>query len=380
MDTISENPQKKKTYFNSQGLLTVGVEIELQLLDSKTYNLLSCAEEILKETQEINKVKPEFYLSSLEVNTDKCENIHLIEKDLSQTLQELQQTIQHKNILLAATGSHPFSVYKDWHISSGIRYENLIKKTGWLAQQMCVFGMHIHLGMENGDKCIRFQNFFTQFLPHLLALSASSPFWQGIDTGLLSCRPATYEALPTAGQGYAFNNWHDFETFYDTLVASRAINSLKDLWWDIRPSPALGTLEIRICDGIATLSETMAITAFIHLLAYWFEDNQMHPYNYNISSWIYRENKWRAMRYGLDAELIINLQGETRLIKEEITNWIERLTPYIEKYHYKDYIGCLKNIIHHGNSSSRQKKIFEKTHSLKNVVQHNVDEFLKQRP
>ncbi|QMT58933.1 glutamate-cysteine ligase family protein [Legionella sp. PC997] len=157
------------------------------------------------------KIKLEFYLSTIEVNTAKCNLVQEVEEDLYTSISELQHAAKKLGILLAATGSHPFSKYADWIFSPTTRYLDLIDRNQWLTRRMSVYGLHVHLGMSSGEECIRFNNFFMYFLPHLLALSASSPFWQGIDTGLSSCRPTTYEALPTAGQPYHVRSWQDFE-------------------------------------------------------------------------------------------------------------------------------------------------------------------------
>ncbi|WP_051555087.1 carboxylate-amine ligase [Legionella fairfieldensis] len=372
---------EEEIYFRSNGVLTLGVEIELQLIDASTYNLCSRAEEILQKTALLDKIKPEFYLSTIEINTDKCNTVHSVEDDLYQTLSSLQLTTKDMGIQFATTGSHPFSRYSDWIISSTKRYQELIDRNQWLTRRMSVYGLHVHLGMSSGEECIRFNNFFMYFLPHLLALSSSSPFWQGIDTGLSSCRPTTYESLPTAGQPYHVRKWQDFEHLYKTLKLCGSIKSLKDLWWDLRPSPGFGTLEIRVCDGAATLSETLAIVALIHTLAHWFSDNgswlesvACPPY------WLSRENKWRAMRYGLNAELVMNTDGKIKLMREDLQEWFEKLQPYIEKLDYQNYFSILQTMIDRGTSSERQRKVFERTGCFKEVVKHNVNEFLLQVP
>lgn len=367
--------------FMSNGVLTLGVEVELQLIDAENYNLCSRAKEVLQATAHIDKIKPEFYLSTIEINTNKCTTAQEVEEDLYETLTALQRATKDLGILFSTTGSHPFSKYADWVISPTARYQELIDRNQWLTRRMSVYGLHVHLGMASGEECIRFNNFFMYFLPHLLALSASSPFWQGIDTGLASCRPTTYEALPTAGQPYHVRTWQDFEHLYKTLKICDSIKSLKDLWWDLRPSPGFGTLEIRVCDGAATLSETLALVAFIHTLAHWFADNgswlesvACPPY------WLSRENKWRAIRHGLDAELVINTEGKTKLMREDINEWVEKLNPYVKQLEYQTYFSTLKAIMDSGTSSERQRKVFESNHSLNDVVRHNASEFLLQVP
>lgn len=374
-------PEQEEIFFKSNGVLTLGVEIELQLIDSENYNLCSRATDVLGATAHLEKIKPEFYLSTIEVNTDKCITTQEVEEDLYKTLASLQEATKNLGILFSTTGSHPFSRYVDWVISPTARYQDLIDRNQWLTRRMSVYGLHVHLGMSSGEDCIRFNNFFMYFLPHLLAFSSSSPFWQGIDTGLASCRPTTYEALPTAGQPYHVRTWQDFENLYKTLKLCGSIKSLKDLWWDLRPSPGFGTLEIRVCDGAATLAETLALVALIHTLAHWFADNgswlesvAYPPY------WLSRENKWRAIRYGLDAELVMNTEGKTKLMREDINEWIEKLNPYIKQLGYQNYFSILQMILDFGTSSERQRKVFGHYRCLKEIVRHNVNEFLLQTP
>jgi carboxylate-amine ligase len=366
--------------FQSAGTLTLGVEIELQLIDRETLNLTSRSEELLKAAAS-KKIKPEFYLSTVEINTDKCCSVQEIKVDLSQSLEALATAGKKLGIVFSTTGCHPFSRYADCVITPSSRYHELIDRNQWLTRRMTVYGMHVHVGMSSGEDCIRFHNFFLHFMPHLLALSASSPFWQGEDTGLAACRPSTYEALPTAGQPYPIRNWREYETLYYTLRKCDAIQSLKDLWWDMRPSPGYGTLEIRVCDGLATLAEAVGIVAFVHVLAHWFSEHgnwidQVPP----PPPWVARENKWRVMRYGLDAELVTHLEGDTKNIRQDIEDWLIRLDPYIQKLHYHSYVKTLRGICTNGNSSARQRAVYAQTQSLREVVKHNIREFTERTP
>lgn len=377
---VKETPQDE-IEFKSNGVLTLGVEIELQLIDPASQNLASRAEELLAATQHIPNVKPEFYLSTIEINTGICKNVQQAESDLRQTISALQPIADGMNIHFSTTGAHPFAKYSDCIISPTKRYLELIDRNQWLTRRMTVYGLHVHLGMASGDDCIRFNNFFMYFLPHLLALSASSPFWQGVDTGLASCRPTTYEALPTAGQPYQVKNWGEFEHLYDTLKTCGSIESLKDLWWDLRPSPNYGTLEIRVCDGPASLYETLAIVAFIHALAHWFQENG--GWLESVTSpprWLSRENKWRVIRYGLDANLVVNTDGKVKPLREDIEEWVAKLLPHAERLEYQTYLSNLLEILQKGTSSMRQHDIFQQTGSLEEVVKHNVQEYRLQEP
>ncbi|MBA4697116.1 MAG: YbdK family carboxylate-amine ligase [Legionella sp.] len=377
---MTENPSNT-LHFQTNGVLTLGVEIELQLVDPVHYTLLSRAEEILYSVRDCPKIKPEFYLSTIEINTGICQSVQDVATDLSATIDTLIDKTQSLNIAFASTGSHPFARYADWTISPTPRYQALIDRNQYLTRRMSVYGLHIHIGMENGDDCIRFNNFFMYFLPHLLALSSSSPFWQGIDTGLASCRPTTYESLPTAGHPYHVRNWQEFEQLYKSLVACHSIESIRDLWWDLRPSPGFGTLEIRVCDGAATLKEALAIVAFVHALGHWFKDNGSWLENVAYPPyWLSRENKWRAIRYGLDAELVINTDGKIKTLREDLREWLSKLEPYVAQLNYKPYFEELTSLLQSGTSAERQRAVFHKTQSLQAVVQHNVKEFFSQAP
>lgn len=367
--------------FQSAGELTLGAEIELQIIDPVTLNLTPRADELLGHASHFPKLKPEFYLSTLEINTDKCRDVHEVAQDLSASYEQLFALSEATGVQFSTTGCHPFSRYADCVITPSERYNELIDRNQWLTRRMTVYGLHVHIGMKDGDDCMRFNNFFLYFMPHLLALSASSPFWQGDDTGLASCRPTTYEALPTAGQPYPANSWSEFEILYHSLIKCDAIRSLKDLWWDMRPSPGFGTLEIRVCDGPATLEEATAIVAFIHLLAHWFRDHGNWLDRFQPPTrWVARENKWRVMRYGLEANLVAGIDGTIKRVDDDIREWLDKLAPYIQTLGYQPYVDTLLAILQHGNSSQRQRAVYQATGSLEAVVRHNVAEFKARRP
>jgi carboxylate-amine ligase len=376
LEIITHFELQNEILFQQNTELTLGVEIELQLIDNKTLNLSSKGEELLVASGSNQKIKQEFYLSTVEVNTNICKNVQEAESDLDKSFHYLRLLGRDLGLRFATTGCHPFARYADCIISPTKRYYELIDRNQWLTRRMTVYGLHVHLGMKSGDDCIRFNNFFMHLLPHLLALSGSSPFWQGDDTGLASCRPTTYEALPTAGQPYCVKNWREFETLYSTLKKCEAIKSINDLWWDIRPSPGFGTLEIRVCDGLATIEETLAIVAFIHGLALWFRDNGDWIDQVQLPTpWISRENKWRVIRYGLDAEIITSCTGILKPIRQDIEDWLLKISTYINALSYKHYILTLTKILNLGTSSQRQRLVLQKTHSLDNVVLHNILEF-----
>jgi carboxylate-amine ligase len=359
----------------------MGIELELQVLDQKNLLLTPRASEII-ELVKNDAFKQEFFQSTIEIISGVCSDVHAAESDLKNSLQKARQATAQLGLTLASTGTHPLADYRDRLITPSPRYHELIDRNQWLIRRMAVYGMHIHLGMRSGEDCIRFNYFFMHVLPHILSLSGSSPFWQGMYTGLSSCRPTTYEALPTAGMPYLVKDWKEFQKLYHFLLRSKAIQSMKDLWWDIRPSPQIGTLELRFCDEPATLAEVLGIASFVHALAHWFRDHQEEwtKSHTPLKRWIFRENKWRAMRYGLQAEIVTSKNGKTTLLHKDIKNWLRAVEPYIKQLNYGRYISVIENILEKGNSSDRQHRMFEKTSDLMEVVKLNVSEFESETP
>jgi carboxylate-amine ligase len=360
--------------------LTIGVESEYQVLDATTLNLTPRANDILSMTT-LTNLSNELFQSTIEFITPVCSSVREIEEYYTSAMPILHSEGKSLGLTFCGTGTHPRAGYWDRLITPTLRYQSLVAENKWLIRRMAVYGLHVHLGMKSGDDCIKFHNFFLHFIPHLIALSASSPFWHGMNTELVSCRPTMFEALPTAGIPYPIKDWRDFEDLIKRLQLTKSIKSFKDLWWDIRPSPSHGTIEIRICDGAATTSEMLSIVAFIHTLGIWFEENQEEWLQSKpLNQWIFRENKWRAIRIGLHADVVISNDGDTRSIRDDLARWMELLSPYYKKLNYQIYRTGLEQILSKGNSSDRQKKLFEQTQSIEDVVELNVKEFCKGHP
>lgn len=363
-------------FSRSQQELSIGVELELQVLDGVTLLLTPRANDII-EFRKDKRLEHEFFQSTLEVTTSVCQEASEIERDLKSSIKGASLAATELNLKLGSSGTHPLADYRERLVTPNPRYEKLVDRNQWIIRRMAVYGMHIHIGMESGDACMRYNYFFMHFLPHILALSGSSPFWQGKYTGLSSCRPTTYEALPTAGMPYLVKDWNGFQKLYHFLLKSKSITGMKDLWWDLRPSPEYGTLELRFCDEPATLYEAMAIISFVHLMAHWFRDHdeEWATSHAQLKQWIFRENKWRAIRYGLDADIIVSSHGKTKSLRKDIIQWLKTLEPYAQKLGYSAYLPGITEIITKGNSSFRQWQVFQNSNDLDAVVRHNVKEF-----
>lgn len=362
--------------FKSNGHLTLGVEIELQLLDPETLDLKPVAHELFSLTTGNERIKPEIFQSMAEINTGICRDAHEAEADLRATANVLLTAADKVGARIASTGTHPFARYNERKLFSLERYEQLIDRNQWIARRLMIFGLHVHLGMRDGDSAIRFNNFFLHFVPHLLALTSSSPYWQGEDTGLASSRSTIFESCPTAGHPCRLKNWDEFSDLCGNLIRTQAIGSHKDLWWDIRPSPDFGTVEIRICDGLATIGEAAQIVAFIHALSHWYdrhsEYDSEHPAPY---MWMMRENKWRAARHGLDAMLIADDKATLIPLRDDVREWFDRLSPIIRELGYENYMEGIGRTLTQGSSTQRQRLVFDRNGSLAEVARHNADEF-----
>ena len=363
--------------------LTLGVELELQLLDPITRGLSPACDRVLEVVgKDHPNVRPEIFQSMLEVSTGVCRDVAQVRRELEETVATVRRAAEDVGVTLASSGSHPFARYSDRIVYPAERYPDLIDRNRWIARRLMIFGMHVHIGARDGAHAMGLINGLTPYLPHVLALSASSPFWQGQDTGLASSRITIFEALPTAGHACVFDTWQEFEYAFDAMIASRAIKSPKDIWWDIRPSPGYGTVEVRIADCPATLSETMAIVALLHSLAAWIDEELRQPTGRLRTPpyWAVRENKWRASRWGLDADAVVDDRGQTVLLRDDLRAILTDLAPHAERIGARAELQGVARPLERGGSYERQRRIHEREGSLVAVVDALVDEFRNDKP
>ncbi len=366
--------------FAASQALTVGVECELALLDAKTLRPAHMGLALIEQLAS-PQIKKESFEHMVEITSTVGATVHETAAQLKQEMEKLAVACGEHGLLITGTGRPPTIKLADIRQVPDERYERLHNERKILNERFGTLGMHIHLGMPDAEQCVRYHNFFMHFVPHLIALSASSPFEEGLDTGLASIRPTITESLPIAGMPYNFKNWQEYVNLCRAMYRAGSIERLKDLWWDVRSCPHYGTLEIRICDQPASIAEVLALAAFVHALALWFQADQgwlaemPRP-----NAWMQRENKWRAMRYGLNADLVINNQGETRPIVDDIKLWLEQIRPYVKKHAYQGYIDTLEQIMSRGTSADRQRRLWSSTQDLEAVAKFNCDEFAAQTP
>ena len=355
--------------------------MELELVDRKTRHLHSGASEILAVMGEPfgeaghPKAKHELLESTIEIITGICSNVAEARADLEGTLAELRTHTDARGLEVMCSGTHPFSNWTDQHISPNPRYARLVEEMQWMARRLQIFGIHVHVGIRSPEKAITVANALSTYIPHFLALSASSPFWVGQDTGLASSRSKVFEGLPTAGLPYQLSGWKEFEEFMHTLVSANAIASIREVWWDIRPHPDFGTVELRICDGIPTMSEIAAVAALSQCLVEWMDeliDKGAPPACPR--SWVVRENKWRAARYGVDAEIILSDDGAVMKVDEAVRRLVDDLAPIAERLECADELRHVVRVLEHGPSYLRQRGVVAQGGSLEDVVDSLVEE------
>ena len=349
--------------FRSSERASLGVEWELQLVDLQTRELTSGAVEILEElrpegAEEHPKAKHELLQSTVEVITGVCTTVAEAKADLAGTVAEVRAAAARRGLGLMCAGTHPITDWQTQQISPKERYLQLVEKMQWLARRLQIFGVHVHVGVRAPEKAIPIVNALTQYVPHFLALSASSPFWVGCDTGLASARSKVFEGMPTAGLPYQLSGWDRFEEYMETLISTHAIESVREVWWDIRPHPDFGTVELRICDGLPTLDEIGAVAALSQCLVEQFDTQLDRGYTLPVpASWVLRENKWRAARYGLDADIVVDDKGTVRPVRQAIADLVEELEPTARRLGCEAELADVERVLAVGASYQRQRAV-----------------------
>jgi carboxylate-amine ligase len=349
--------------FESSERASLGVEWELQLVDRQTRELTAGAVEILREirpegAEEHPKAKHELLQSTIEIITGICGTVAEAKADLAGTLAEVGAAAERRGLGLMCAGTHPFTDWQTQQISPKERYLQLVERMQWLARRLQIFGVHVHVGVRAPEKAIPIVNALTQYVPHFLALSASSPFWKGADTGLASARSKVFESMPTAGLPYQLSGWDEFEAYMETLISTHAIESVREVWWDIRPHPNFGTVELRICDGLPTLDEIGAVTALSQCLVEQFDSQLDRGYTLPTpAGWVLRENKWRAARYGLDADIVVDEKGTVRPVRQAVLDLVEDLEPTARRLGCAAELADVERILAVGASYQRQRAV-----------------------
>ena len=349
--------------FSSSERSSLGVEWELELVDLETGQLRSGSNEILAEMApngggEHPKAKHELLQSCVEVITDVCLTVEEARNDLAGTLAEVQGQAAKLGLGVMCSGTHPTTDWVTQDISENPRYFELVERNQWLARQLQIFGVHVHVGVRSPEKVMPIVNALLYYVPHFLALSASSPYWIGSDTGLASYRSKLFEALPTAGLPYQLSGWDQFEWYMELLISTKAIQTVREVWWDVRPHPNFGTVELRICDGLPTLDEVAAVAAMSQCLVEQMDSQLDKGYQLpEPRAWVVRENKWRAARYGLDADIVVDARGTVRPVRVALRELVDELVPTARRLGCEEELAIVRRILEHGASYERQRRV-----------------------
>ncbi|MCB1060904.1 MAG: glutamate--cysteine ligase [Calditrichaeota bacterium] len=362
--------------YNGSPEPTLGVECELLLLDPKTWQPVNRVPELLAILGDVGWAKPELLRCIVEVITTPCRTVADVKTELVDKFCKVEAAANQLGLTTCFMATHPTAMWHDMAITDNQRYMTLVNKMQWPARRAMIMGLHVHVGIKNAEKAIAIFNAMTTFLPHLLALSAASPYFMGEETGLASCRIKVFEAMPTAGLPQRMLNWAEFQRFMKTLIHSGAIQSIQEIWWDVRPHPKFGTIEIRICDGTPDLDDVLALVAMAQCLICYLEDlydngEQLPIHKY----WFIKENKWRATRWGLDADIVHTDDGTTRHMRDDLHLLVNALTPSAIQQNCLDELKHVEIITDRGGSYERQRAVYRKTESFQAVTESMVTEF-----
>jgi carboxylate-amine ligase len=357
-------PGVKTVHFNASPRHTIGVEWEIALVDKVTRDLSNTASAVFDACGELvtaegrPRLTKELLRNTVELVTGVCQNVGEAVDELSATLEAVRRAANPLGVDLFCAGTHPFAQWSTQLLTRSVHYDELIARTQWWGRQMLIWGVHVHVGISHHEKVFPILNSLLLQYPHLLALSASSPMWAGTDTGYASNRAMMFQQLPTAGLPFQFEDWRQFECYVHDQLKTGVFEQLGGMHWDIRPAPKWGTIEVRVCDGISNRTELRALVALIHCLIVDLDrrlcDGEQLP---TIPPWHVQENKWRAARYGLDAEIILDADSNERPVTDDLDDLLERLAPTAARLGCADELALVPDIPRRGGSYQRQRRV-----------------------
>jgi carboxylate-amine ligase len=366
--------------FNRSEHLSIGAELELLLVDTSTYDLKPISNKVIERVANPERVKSKVFLSTIELATQMHRTAHQIRDELETSVKDLTNICGELGAKVCGMGAHPFALYTDRVIFPSGHFASITDRNKWIAKRLSMFGLNIHIGMKDTTSAVQFINALHHYMPMLLSLSANSPYWHSDDTGLASSRISFFEATPTGGHASTFSDWDDFETLHDTLVKCESIKTFEDLWWDIRPNPTRGSVEIRICDIPSTRKEVIAIMALVHSLCHWLEEKFKAGVILPPKEWIIRENKWRASRYGLEANFILDDRPTLKSARAMVHELFSILQPISDRLNYRSELDYLKHMVQNGVGYERQRRAYQKSNFLGAVIKQSIEEFASNTP
>lgn len=356
---------------------TLGIEEEYQVIDPETRELTSHDQLIVREAAKHleEQVKAEMHQAVVEVGTNICNNISEARTEITHLRKSISDIAKDLGFRIGAAGTHPFSAWQKQLITPNPRYDEIVNEMQDTARSNLIFGLHVHVGVEDKSLAVHITNSMRYFLPHLFALSTNSPFWEGRNTGFKSFRSKVFDKFPRTGIPGSFNGLADYENYVNLLVKTKCIDNPKKIWWDIRVHPFYPTLEVRICDVPMTIDETVCIAALIQALVVKLYKLKTQNLNFIIyHRALINENKWRAGRYGLDGKMIDfgkECEVDTRLLMEELLEFVDDVVDELGSRNEVEYV---RTILKNGTGADRQLNVFENTKDLTKVVDYVMEQ------
>jgi carboxylate-amine ligase len=316
----------------------------------------------------------------VEINTGICKNVNEVREDLTNKILQVNKKVEKDGNSLISMGTHPFAKWKDQTITSSQRYVDFLERMQWPVRRLIISGLHVHIGVESGEKAIAITNGLTRYIPVLIGLSANSPYFDGECTGLASTRTKIFEGLPTTGLPPVLKNYSEFQKFMRTLQKANTIQSIREVWWDIRPHPGFGTVEIRVCDAVPTISEMVSLSALIQCLVVGLSNHYDDGSQLKLlDPWIIQDNKWRATRYGLDANIIVDENGNLQNLKGLVIDTVEKLLPIANELECANELNSLVEIVENDTPPYvRQIIEYEKNNDFKDIIKLYINELEKE--
>jgi carboxylate-amine ligase len=384
---VTAGPRRTAIPFARSERSTVGLEWELALVDADSGDLRQVAQTVLDAVRPPGadahpSIKQELLLNTVEVVSGVCRTVAEAGRDLERSIEEIRAVTDPLRVELMCAGTHPFARWAQQKVTDKQRYNTLIDRTQWWGRQMLIYGVHVHVGIEDRDKVLPIQRAMITTFAHLQSLSASSPFWGGKDTGYASNRALMFQQLPTAGLPFQFATWDELEGYVADMLHTGVIDAFDEIRWDLRPAPRFGTLETRICDGVTNIAELLALAALTHCLVEHFstmlDEGRELP---TIPPWYAQENKWRSARYGMDAIVILDREGNEELVTDAVGRLLVELEPVAARLGCLDELDGVRTILRRGASYQRQRAVARRNGGeLDAVVRSLVAEMRAGRP
>lgn len=362
----------KKLPFKYSCAASLGVELEIQLINPASYDLSGKAKELIRGIQESTyqeRVKPEITQSMIEINSSVHQSANSMYQELVDLLSFMSNMAQQLNILFCGGGTHPFQKWSLRKIFPTQRFKNLSRQYRYLSKNSTVFGLHIHIGCKSGEDALYLTHALARYTPHLIAISGSSPFYQGIDTGYCSSRSNVFTAFPLSGVIPYVSSWQEFSTYFYKMKNLGIIHNMKDFYWDIRPKPEFGTVEIRVCDMPLTLKKVISITAYLQTLSVFLLEERPIKLSHDLY-FLYNYNRFQACRYGFDGELIDPQSFERKLIYDDLLSTIKQIEKYAASLNNTIYLTPLiDDITQKRNDAAVLRNIMKQVNSYTKLVQ-----------